>query len=77
MAKSPNFIGKRVTPDSSDHPNFGEEGVVIDQKRCGLRFDNNVPCECGYDDLIVKLDSGEETRIYEPEAKLLPEPKER
>jgi hypothetical protein len=41
---------------------------VLDQEPCALTPD----CDCGYDDLIVVLDNGAKTRIFEPEAELEP-----
>lgn len=74
MSKSPNLVGLRVTMMAADHPYADQEGIVIAQERCGLRRTNvhSELCDCGYDDLIVKLDSGELTRVYEPEADTVP-----
>lgn len=67
MSDSPNFIGKRVWIPAADHLHSDEEGVVVAQEQCELCQEKGFK-DCGYDDLIVKLDSGEMTRVYEPEA---------
>lgn len=64
--QSPDLVGRRVFIPASDHPHTEEAGRVIRQEPCALTSD----CGCGYDDLIVSLDSGTETRVYEPEADL-------
>jgi hypothetical protein len=66
---TPDFVGRRVYIPAADHPHAGEWGVVIRQEPCAL-CDDKGWVACGHADLIVRLDSGEETRVYEPEAEL-------
>lgn len=59
---SPDLIGRCVGIPAADHPRSGEQGVVIAQQEC---------CDCGYDDLTVRLDDGSTTKVYEPEVDLV------
>jgi hypothetical protein len=61
------LIGLRVEMLASDHPHSGESGVVVRVEPCAL-------CEgdlCAGEDLIVRLDDGSETRVFEYEADLV------
>jgi hypothetical protein len=64
------FTGKRVVMDAADHPHGGEEGVVVRAEPCHTCADHGL-ADCGYPDLIVRLDDGTETRVYEPECSLV------
>lgn len=59
---SPNLIDRRVRLEAADHVYAGESGVVIYQAP-----DSQVD----WDWLLVRLDSGKLTLVFEPEA--LPE----
>lgn len=60
-------VGKRVRIMPSDHSAAGREGTVIEERPCGLVI-NGKPCDCGYPDFLVRLDSGVQTTVYSPEA---------
>jgi hypothetical protein len=65
---SPDLRGQRVRIAPADHLHHRQSGVVVDQQPCALKPALKPDCGCGYDDLIVELDDGTLTRIYEPEA---------
>lgn len=63
---SPDLRGKRVVMDADDHMYAGREGEVIDQEPC-----MHASGPCGSDWLIVRLDDGTKTQVYEPEASVV------
>lgn len=71
-SESPNLRGRRIYIPAADHPHADKEGVVVDQEPCELcKLNFTGDPDCGYEDLIVRLDDGTITRVYEPEADLV------
>jgi hypothetical protein len=66
----PDLRGRRVRIAPANHPEAGKEGVIADQQPCEVCKAKGWP-DCGYADLIVRLDNGHYTRIYEPDAEIL------
>lgn len=58
------MVGQRVSMMASDHPHAGQSGVVIAHTDCEVCGRISPKERCGYDDLIVLLDDGTETRVY-------------
>lgn len=68
---------ERVRMEAADHPHAGKVGTVIDRVPCGAKYQldagglepdlMDVDCDCGCDDLIIRLDDGTLTRVYELE----------
>jgi hypothetical protein len=64
-SRSGDLLGQMVRIDLAGHPYAGRVGEVIDQVPCSA-FGGD--CECGYDELIVQLENGVRTNVYELEA---------
>lgn len=65
-SKSPDLRGQTVRMAAADHPYAGKRGKVVEQVPCDVCATGSLP-DCGYDDLIVELQDGTRTRVYEPE----------
>jgi hypothetical protein len=59
-------IGDRGVIAPADHKYAGKTATVIGSDACAVCSTLGHE-SCGYDDLLLRLDDGTETRIYEPE----------